>query len=88
MKWFPWEKEVNKALNKASDSIIGIFTKSCGAIGGAIGAAGIGAWLVGRELLATGEEEKVVIGGMLQGFGNVLGLVATGFYIGDEVGAC
>lgn len=87
-KWFPWEKDVNIALNKASNSVIGIFTKSCGAIGGAIGAAGTVAWGVGKGLVLTGDEEKAVLGGMLQGFGDVLGVIATGFYVGERVGVC
>ncbi len=88
MNWFPWEKEVNKALNKAANSVIDIFGRSCGAIGGAIGFAGTAAYGVGKALIITGEEEKVVLGGMLQGFGTVLGLISAGFYVGERVGVC
>lgn len=88
MKWFPWEKEVNKALNKATDAVVGIFRKGCGVIGGAIGAAGTAAWGVGKALIITGEEEKVALGGILQGFGSVLGVISTGFFVGEQLGVC
>jgi len=88
MKWFPWEKEVNKALNKASNAVVDIFSKGCGVVGGAIGAAGTFAWGVGKGLVLTGEEEKVAIGGMLQGFGDVLGIIASGFFVAERAGWC
>ncbi|HKT82634.1 MAG TPA: RHS repeat-associated core domain-containing protein [Solirubrobacterales bacterium] len=87
-KWFPWEKEVNKALNKASDAVTGIFGKSCATIGGAIGAAGTAAWGVGKALILSGEEEKVALGGTLQAFAEILGLASTGFFVGEKAGVC
>jgi hypothetical protein len=81
-------KEVNKALNKATDAVVGIFRKGCGVIGGAIGAAGTAAWGVGKALIITGEEEKVALGGILQGFGSVLGVISTGFFVGERLGVC
>ncbi len=88
IKWFPWEKDVNKALNKASNAVVGIFTKSCAATSGALGVASSAAWLTGKGLTGSGMPAEIVVGKMLEGFGGVLGLASAGFYLADEAGAC
>jgi RHS repeat-associated protein len=85
--WFPWEKEVNKALNKATNAVVGIFDKSCAAASGAIGAAGTAAFVTGKGLIGGSPVEQSV-GKMLEGFSGVLGIIATGFYVADEAGVC
>lgn len=84
----PWEKQVNSALKKAQDIVGGLFSESCKDAGGALGVAGSAAWGTGRGLVLTGDEEKVAIGGMLEGFGTVLGLIGSGFYTAHKLGVC
>lgn len=42
----------------------------------------------GRGLVLTGEEEKKVVGGMLEGFGTVLDLIGSAFYAAHSIGIC
>ncbi len=88
MKWFPWEKEVNKVLHKATDAVIGMYRKTCATIGGAIGAAGTAFAGVGRALIIGGEDEEKALGGALQGIADVLGLISTSIWVGSELGIC
>ncbi len=83
----PWEEKVNSALEKAQHAVADIVHKSCEAMGGAIGAAGTFAFLTGRGLIGGSPAEQGV-GKALEGFGDVLGIIATGFYLGDKAGVC
>lgn len=51
-------EKVNHALEGAQDAVANIFRKSCEDAGGLIGGAGSAAWLTGKGLVLTGEEEK------------------------------
>ena len=86
-KWFPWEKEVNKALNKVTNAVAGLPRKSCEDAGGAVGAAGTVAFAVGKGLIGGTPGEQAV-GKVLEGLGAGLGVLATGFYAAHKLGIC
>jgi RHS repeat-associated protein len=83
----PWEKVVNKALNEAQNAVTGLFGESCNDAGGALGAAGTLAYVSGKSLMGGTPGEQAV-GKTLEGLGGVLGIFATGFYIGHRAGVC
>jgi RHS repeat-associated protein len=86
-KWFPWEKEVNSVLHKASDAMVGMFTESCGEASGALGAVGTVALGTGKGLMGGTPGEQAT-GKALEGLSAVLGVIATGFYVADKAGVC
>ena len=82
----PWEEQVNAALKYAQDSMASLFHDVCKDAGGAIGAAGSAAYVIGQGLHGSPAEEAV--GKTLEGFGGALGLIGTAFYVAGKAGLC
>jgi hypothetical protein len=74
-------------LDEARNAATGLFEETCKDAGGALGAAGTLSFVSGKALMG-GPPGVAAVGKLLEGLGGVLGIFATGFYVGHEVGAC
>jgi RHS repeat-associated protein len=83
----PWEERVNDAIEKAQNAAAGILHRACKTVASAFGTAGTAAFVTGQGLMGGSPGEQAV-GKMLQGFGDVLGIFGTVFYLAGDADLC